>query len=351
MTHRESVLTVGGLMMGAALLAKGLRRRRAIDFKGRVALITGGSRGLGLLIARELGRQGARVVLVARDASELSRAQEDLQADDIDASILVADIGTEAGAQRVVSDAVARFGRLDLLINNAGVTKVGPLEHMSVADFEEAMAVHFWGPFHTMRAAIPHMRRFGDGRIVNISSIGGKIGVPHLAPYCASKFALTGLSTALRAELAKDRIWVTTVSPGLMRTGSPFNAWFKGRHRNEFAWFAIADSLPLISIDGGRAAAQIVEAVRYGDPELVVTWPARLAVAATAVWPNTIARAMALTNRLLPSPTDTSGDHNRSGWQSVSKWAPSLLTRSSERSAAENNQLPKLLRSPSQIVP
>jgi NAD(P)-dependent dehydrogenase (short-subunit alcohol dehydrogenase family) len=341
MTRRDSVLTVGGLMMGAALLAKGLRRRRAIDFDGRVALITGGSRGLGLLIARELGRQGARVVLVARDASELSRAQEDLQAHDIDASMLVADIGTEAGAQQVVSDTVARYGRLDLLVNNAGVINVGPLAHMSVADFELAMAVHFWGPFHTMRAAIPHMRRFGGGRIANISSVGGKIGVPHLVPYCASKFALTGLSTAIRAEVAKDRIWVTTVSPGLMRTGSPFNAWFKGRHRNEFAWFAIADSLPLISIDGGRAAAQIVDAVRYGDPELVVTWPARLAVAATAVLPNTIARVMALTNRLLPSPTDTSGDQNRSGWQSVSRWAPSRLTRSSERSAAENNQLPE----------
>ena len=137
------------------------------------------------------------------------------------------------------------------------------------------MAVHFWGPLHTMRAAIPHMRRHGGGRIVNISSIGGKIGVPHLAAYCAGKFALAGLSSALTPELARDNIVVTTVCPGLMRTGSPFNAWFKGRHRQEFAWFAIADSLPLLSANGRRAAAQIVDAMRHGDAELVITWAAR----------------------------------------------------------------------------
>jgi NAD(P)-dependent dehydrogenase (short-subunit alcohol dehydrogenase family) len=218
---------------------------------------------------------------------------------------------------------------------------VGPVDHMTVADFEEAMATHFWGPLHTMLAAIPHMREAGGGRIVNISSIGGKIGVPHLAPYCASKFALTGVSTALRAELARYEILVTTVCPGLMRTGSPFNAWFKGRHRAEFAWFAIADSLPLLSIDGRRAAAQIVDAMRHGDAELIVSWPARLAVAAEALAPNTVARAMMLVNRVLPSPTGTLGNESHSGWHSGSRWAPSPLTRLTERSAAENNEMPQ----------
>ncbi|PWT82961.1 MAG: ketoacyl reductase [Blastocatellia bacterium] len=331
-------------MTGATLLARGLRRRRAIDFKGRVALITGGSRGLGLLIARELGRLGARVVLVARDEVELERARENLRSHDIDASILVADISTESEAQRIISDAVTEHGRLDILVNNAGIIRVGPVDHMTVADFDEAIAVHFWGPLHAMRAAIPHMRRLGSGRIVNISSIGGRVGVPHLVPYCAGKFALTGLSTAVRAELAREGILITTVSPGLMRTGSPFNAWFKGRHRQEFAWFAVADSLPLLTIDGRRAAAQIVDALRHGDAELVVTWPAKLAIAASAVLPNTVARAMYLANQILPSATDSPGDQSRSGWQSASRWAPSPLTRLSERSAAENNELPQSVR-------
>jgi NAD(P)-dependent dehydrogenase (short-subunit alcohol dehydrogenase family) len=331
---------LGGMLVGGALLAKGIRQARAIDVDGRVALITGGSRGLGLLIARELGRLGARVVIASRDQAELERARVDLESLGVETEVLVADVANENAARRLVEQTIQQCGQLDILVNNAGVMRVGPLEHMTVADFEEAMAIHFWGPLHTMRAALPHMRTRGFGRIVNISSIGGKLGVPHLVPYCASKFALTGLSSAARAELAKDGILVTTVCPGLMRTGSPFNAWFKGRYRQEFAWFGIAGSLPLLSIDGQRAAAQIVAAARRGDAELVVTWPARVAVAAAGLVSNSVARAMSVANRLLPAPAESGGYESHSGWQSGSAWAPSILTRLSERSAAENNELP-----------
>jgi NAD(P)-dependent dehydrogenase (short-subunit alcohol dehydrogenase family) len=226
-----------------------------------------------------------------------------------------------------------------VLINNAGVITVGPYDHMTAGDFREAMATHFWGPFHTTTAAIAHMRRSGGGRIANISSVGGRIGVPHLAPYCASKFALTGFSTSVRPELTRDGIFVTTVCPGLMRTGSPLNASFKGRHRQEFAWFAIADSLPLLSIDGRRAARQIVDAIRHGDAELVVSWPARLAVAAAALVPNVVALAMRVANRTLPTSVRPSDTRAHRGWQSISRWAPSTLTRLSDRSAAANNEL------------
>jgi hypothetical protein len=201
------------------------------------------------------------------------------------------------------------------------------------------MDVHFWSPLQTIRTALPVMRRQGGGRIVNISSIGGKIGVAHLVPYCASKFALTGLSTALRAELAGDGIVITTVSPGLMRTGSPFNAWFKGRHRDEFSWFMISDSLPLLSVDVDRAARQIVAACRNGDAELIVGWPAKLAVMANAVAPAVSAFAMTIANSLLPAPTTSEGDRSHSGWQSLSASAPSRWTRLTERAAAEQNQL------------
>ena len=351
MTGRDSALSAAGLIIGGALLAKGLKSRRAFAFEERVVLITGGSRGLGLLLAREIGGQGARVVIVARDEAELARAQEDLGARGITVSTIVADIATVPEAQRIVADVLDRYGRLDVLINNAGVISVGPLEHMTVSDFEESLSVHFWGPFHAIRAAIPHMRQAGGGRIVNISSIGGKVGVPHLVPYCTGKFALTGFSTAARGELARDGILVTTVSPGLMRTGSPFNAWFKGQHRQEFAWFAIADSLPVLSIEGRRAALQIVEAIRHGDAELIVSWPARLAIAASAVAPNAFAWAMRLASRLLPSSTNGMGNVAHSGWQSSSPWAPSSLTRLSERSAAENNELPPLTRVAAQSPP
>jgi hypothetical protein len=127
-----------------------------------------------------------------------------------------------------------------------------------------------------------------------------------------------------------------------MRTGSPFNAWFKGRHRQEFTWFAISDSIPLASISGERAAAQIVDACRHGEAELVITWPAKLAVIANAMMPDAVATAMELANRALPAPTDDpSGDRRHSGWQSRSDWAPSTLTALTNRAAAENNELPR----------
>lgn len=216
-------------------------------------------------------------------------------------SVLECDLSNRGEGTRIVDRVIAERGRLDVLVNNAGVIKVGPVEHMHTVDFEEAMEVHFWSPLQTMMAAVPAMKSQGGGRIVNISSIGGKVGVAHLVPYCASKFALTGLSTALRGELAKDNIAVTTVSPGLMRTGSPFNAWFKGHHREEFAWFSISGSLPLLTIDAARAARQIVHAARCGQAELVVGWPAKLAVVANALAPSAVAHAMQTANAVLPA--------------------------------------------------
>ena len=346
MTGKDALLIAGGVIVGAALAAEARRVRRAIDLEGRTALVTGGSRGLGLLIARELGGQGAKVVLLARDQAELERAERRLADEGIDASIIVSDLADGAAAERAVDAVIRRHGAIDVLVNNAGIITVGPIEHVTVEDFEESMAVHFWGPLHTMRAAIPHMRRHGGGRIVNVSSIGGKIGVPHLAAYCAGKFALTGLSSALTPELARDNIVVTTVCPGLMRTGSPFNAWFKGRHRQEFAWFAIADSMPLVSANGRRAAAQIVDAMRHGDAELVITWAAQLAVLANAVMPNTVARALQATSALLPGPAGPEGNQRRSGWQSLSDWAPSWLIRLTEIAADENNEVPNLAPAP-----
>jgi short-subunit dehydrogenase len=338
---QETALAAGALTIGAALVARGLRHARACDFQGKSVLITG-ARGLALELARQLGREGARLTLAARNDRELERARQDLASRSIEAHTIAGDVAVRDEARRLVREVVARTGRIDVLINNAGVIQVGPLEHMQRGDFEEAMAVHFWGPLHTMLEALPAMRRQGSGRIVNISSIGGKIGVPHLAPYCASKFALTGLSESVRAELAKDHIYVTNVCPGMMRTGSPFNAWFKGRHREEFAWFAISDSIPGMAIHSARAAAQVIDACRHGDAELVITLPAKLAVIANAIAPEAVATMMALANRMvLPAPTgDDSGDQRHSGWQSMSQAAPSKLTTLTERAAAANNQVP-----------
>jgi NAD(P)-dependent dehydrogenase (short-subunit alcohol dehydrogenase family) len=328
--------------VGAGLVAgaRRIRRREPLDFRGKSVLVTGGSRGLGLLMARELAAEGARLTILARDAAELDLARRELAA--IGGARVLAlpcDVRDPDEAAWAVAAAVERFGRLDVLINNAGVVQVGPFEHMTTADFEEALAVHFWGPLHLIEAALPHLRAQGGGRIVNIASIGGKVAVPHMLPYTASKFALVGLSNGLQAELARQGVYVTTVCPGLMRTGSHVNAQFKGRRAEEFAWFAVSDALPLASIDGRRAARRILEACRWGEPHLIVTPQARLAAAAATIFPGLTARALQLVNRLLPDPAGSDGDDARPGWQNESRWAPSLLTRLGDRAAVENNEL------------
>src|SRR5207237_838032 len=111
-----------------------------------------------------------------------------------------------------------------------------PFDNLTAEDFSRAMQTHFSGPLYTMLAVLPSMRLRRRGRIVNIGSIGGKIPVPHLVPYCASKFALVGLSESLRTELSQEGIYVTTVNPGLIRTGSPRNVDIKGQHEKEYAW-------------------------------------------------------------------------------------------------------------------
>lgn len=337
---RMRVMAVGALAVGVALLRRTVRASRGVSFRGCSVLITGGSRGLGLVLARQFGYEGAHVTLAARDAGELDRARQDLRDRGIDVAIVVGDVGTRDHARYLIDDIVARTGRIDVLVNNAGVIQVAPLEETTEDDFRQAMDVHFWGPLHLIMAAVPAMRRRGTGRIVNISSIGGRMAVPHLVPYCASKFALSGLSDGVRHEVAKHGISVTTVFPGLMRTGSPYHASFKGRHREEFAWFAISDSVPLLTIDARRAARQIVDACRHGDPELVISWPAKLASVASALLPTSMALAMRLADRLLPAATGETGGTAHSGWESRTKWAPSTLTTLTDRAAARNNELP-----------
>ena len=334
-------LMMGAAAVAAVVAAQAWRRRAAYDFAGKSVLITGGSRGLGLILARELAGEGARVTIAARDAEELARAADDIRMRQPFGDVLTVagDVRNRDDAERAIAQAVERFGRLDVVINNAGVIQVGPVDHMRLADYEDAMNTHFWGPLHTTLAALPHMRRQGEGRIVNISSIGGRIAVPHLVPYSASKFALTGLSDGLRYELARDNVIVTTVCPGLMRTGSPLNATFKGNHPQEYAWFAISDSLPLATIDADRAARQIIEACRRGDAELVITVQAKLAILARTAAPELFATAMSFVNSLLPPPTGREGDQTRLGRESESEWAPSKLTEPTYKAAQENNEM------------
>jgi NAD(P)-dependent dehydrogenase (short-subunit alcohol dehydrogenase family) len=329
-----------GVAAGAVAAVAGnriARARRGISFRDRVVVITGGSRGLGLVLARQLDNEGARLCLLARDAAELDRARAQL-APDSDVLTIRCDVRRRADVRAAVDQIMERWPGIDVLINNAGVIQVGPLEHMTHEDFENAMATHFWGPLHLMLEVVPSMRRRGFGRIVNISSIGGRVAVPHLAPYCASKFALAGLSDAMRSELDQHGIRVTTVCPGLMRTGSPINADIKGRHEAEYAWFAISDSIPGLSISAEKAAHEILEAARYGDSNLTFTIPAHAAIVLNHMMPTAMANAMMIANRLLPGPDGTSGFRHKRGREIDSKLPP-VATALTDRAAVANNEV------------
>ena len=337
-TRQKFVLGAAAGAAASFIASRVARSRRAFDLRGRVVVITGGSRGLGLVLARHFAAQGARLCLLARDESELARAAGQF-APDSDVMPVRCDIRRRADVRAAVDTILERWGVIDVLVNNAGIIQVGPLEHMTTGDFENAMATHFWGPLHLMFESVPSMRRRGFGRIVNITSIGGRIAVPHLAPYCASKFALVGLSDSVRTELEQYGIRVTTVSPGLMRTGSPLNADFKGQHELEYTWFAISDSIPGLTISAERAARQIIEACRYGDPELTITWPAKIAARLNHVAPKTVAHALALANSALPGPAGKEGDRMRRGRENENKWTDSFATVLTHRAAVANNEM------------
>jgi short-subunit dehydrogenase len=288
-------------------------RKRRFSFAEKVALITGGSRGLGFLIAQELCHSGVNVVLLARNVDELARAKSNLDRFKTTVLAVQCDLLDQTHIQFAIRQTLDRFGKIDILINNAGIIEVGPLAHMQRQDFEKNMRLHFWAPCELVTQIVPHMRRNGGGRIVNISSIGGKIAVPHMAPYSASKFALTGFSDAIRAELARDHIYVTTVSPGMMRTGSQVHARFKGDHEAELRWFERSSKLPFASISAERAARKIVAACRRGRPALIMPWPTYFIAAGNALFPNLTGYVMKMVNAFLPEPTNQNGDVARSG--------------------------------------
>jgi NAD(P)-dependent dehydrogenase (short-subunit alcohol dehydrogenase family) len=337
MTRTDKSLLLAAAGFGLWWLS---RRSTQEDYSlaNKTVFITGGSRGLGLVLARELTRASARVGLCARDGRELERAGENLASLGVAPALAVADVTDPSQMHRAVADIEAEVGPIDVLINNAGIIKVGPISAMTREDFEQALAVNFWGAYNSIEAVLPGMRERKEGRIVNISSIGGRLGVPHLAPYCVGKFALVGYSKALRAELAPDGIVVTTVCPGLMRTGSPRNASFKGQHDAEYAWFKLSDSLPLLTVSAEQAAGQILGAVRRGDGDLLISLPAQLAVYANAIFPELTANLVSLANRLLPG-SDDSARSVRLGKECQVSLVLAPFTILTDTAAQQNNEI------------
>jgi NAD(P)-dependent dehydrogenase (short-subunit alcohol dehydrogenase family) len=330
--------------LGVAALASTVwrNRRGSYELTGRTVLITGGSRGLGLVLARLAVAEGARVAICARDEQELARARQDLLtygATEKEVLALARDLTDAAEVRALVAEVETRLGGIDVLINNAGIILGGPLENMDARDFEDSMNTHFWAPFHAMQAVLPGMRQRGEGRIVNISSLGGKVAIPHLTAYSASKFALVGLSEGFRAELSQHGIFVTTVCPGLLRTGSTGHAEIKGQHKKEYAWFSIADAMPGFTMSAEQAARRIWNASRRGDGELILTLPAKLLAAFHGLLPGTTVDVLAWVNRALPATGESeAANERRKGYESETPLTRSFLTTLNQQEAKRNNE-------------
>lgn len=294
---------IGKWLLAAGMVGwlgrKALHRRRQVDLKDKVVLITGGSRGLGYLLAREFAAAGCRLSICARDEAELERARQDLAGRGAKVLVTRCDVTQPDQVEHWVDEALRHYGRIDILVNNAGTIQVGPVETMTRVEFEQALAVIFWGTFHPIWAVLPQLRRQKQGQIVNITSIGGKVSVPHLLPYTVAKAAALRLSAGLRAELRQHGISVTTVAPGLMRTGAHLNSYFKGRHSDEYTWFALGASAPFLAMGAERAARQIVTATRNREAEIILSLPANLLARLHGLFPGLTTDVMGLTARLL----------------------------------------------------
>ncbi|HEX5301087.1 MAG TPA: SDR family NAD(P)-dependent oxidoreductase [Streptosporangiaceae bacterium] len=274
------------------------------NLRGEVAVVTGASRGLGLLLARELARQGCSLIICARDPAELGRAAVQLREDGADVAAVACDVTDEDAPSRLVQAALDRHGRLDIVISNAGIIQVGPVQEATSEHFQTALDIMALAPARLALAALPVMQKQRHGRIVTIASIGGKLSVPHLLPYSTAKFAAVGFSEGLRAELGRGPVTVTTVVPGLMRTGSHLQARFTGQAEKEFTWFGLGASMPLLSMDAERAARQIVGAIRERRAEIILTPAGQVVSRVADLAPGLTSGVLHLVQRLaLPGPS------------------------------------------------
>jgi len=357
-TRKELALLSAGAALGSYLLGKkdlalslglvsaGLRfapTANPYTYRDKVVLITGGSRGFGLALAENLAKEGAHVWLLARDNAELGRAHEQLlKIPGANVNTLVTDVTNPDDLDRAFRAAHARHGRIDVLINNAGAVAAAPFESTEPEDYEAQLSLHLRGVMSSTRMIVPYFRKNRGGRIVNVSSLGGAMPIPHMSSYVTSKYALAGFSASVATELRAENILITTAYPGLMRTGSPIQGVFKGDHEKELAWFLAGDIAPFLSIPADCAARTVLEAARHGDASVVVSLAAKAGALFYAVLPELFTSAAAAASRTLPS-AQSSGHYtgaDSEGWLKKSFLGRALLARN-QKYADRWNQAPK----------
>ncbi len=300
------------LLIGAAVSAASAAALRMLvcalnwyNLEDKVVLVTGGSRGLGLILARQLVEKKARVAICARDPQELEIVAAELSPRARQFLAIPCDITDKEQVNRMITEIEEKMGSVNVVFNNAGRIDVGPMETFTEEDYEQAMKIYFWGPFYITNRVLPAMKEQHAGRIVNIVSVGALVSFPHMLPYNVSKFALSGFSEGITAELEQYNIKVTSVYPGLMQTGGHRHIDVKGKYEKEYQWFSATATNPLISMSAERAARKIISAMQGGEKTLILTFSARLGKVARALFPDVVISVFDLINRLLPGYTGT----------------------------------------------
>ena len=301
MVQRISAVVAGAIGVAAgAVIAR--RRARRIDLRGRVVVVTGGGRGLGYAISRELLRRGARLAICGRDGEVINRAVAEFRLHGGDAFGMACDASDPAQVEAFITGVLEHFGSIDVVVNNAGQCFFGPAAELRAEDLEQAIRNIFWVHYRPTMAVLPHMRARRFGRIVNVTSIAGKIPVPHHAAYVVGKHAATGWSQVLTVELDKDGILVSTITPPPLDDGAPLHAHFNGDEEEEFKWFARGLTSRWSATRTDYAARVIVDAAAHGDRERAISPGSWLAGRAQGLAPALMARFWIRFDRLLPPP-------------------------------------------------
>jgi short-subunit dehydrogenase len=242
----------------------------------KVVIVTGASAGIGRATAVILAQSGANVVLVARSQERLDALVAELSGCPGQRLAIAGDVGDEVLAETVMEQTIAAFGRVDVLINNAGIGHKSALADMPPADMRRLLDTNVLGLLYLTQTAVPHMKQQGSGHIINISSIVGERPLPNMGLYCASKTAVNFISRALRMELRPYHIRVTTVYPG--RTVSEFGDRLLGEKSTN--WSSLA------RVSAERVAEAVAKAIRTGKPHVTITWVDWLFVHISRLFPS-----------------------------------------------------------------
>jgi short-subunit dehydrogenase len=288
-----------GIAYVASSLYKDINKYR---LAGKVVLITGGSSGLGLVLARQLAEKGTILAICSRTSERNDRAEKELKGIGAEVLALTVDLSEPEKVAKMIKKIIAHYGHIDVVINNAGIIQAGPQEEMDLKDYHDAMNSNFWAPLHVMKAIIPHFKTQNSGRIVNVTSVGGKVSIPNMLPYSVSKHALVGLSEGMHAELKKDNIHVTTVVPFLMRTGSADHIIIKGSESESAGeLMKEASQSILFAQDAEESAGKIIRAIEYGESEVALSVLSKAATVLQGIAPGWLGMIIGIaTNYLKP---------------------------------------------------